>query len=561
MIKACEIEMNLILKASRYFSEHEMLAYSNKYLEGRDRSYSLPKAIATSPEFVANTYHNALFHKAFLLHSTTHIRQRIARDSALTEQYNLYKSCHRRLAKEYEKPIAGRQGVEELEEKANALEKELARSVAGFGEAQRQVTWQEVQARLKPDEAAVEFVHFRYYTPDPTDSVLYAALVLRPGWEQPRWVYLCEERQLQGLLPGDYDQQPQEAVNRLYTHRLYELVWQPLDSLLAGVSKVYYSPSGLLHRINLPAIPASDSIRLMDAYQMEYVGSTRGLVTGKAAGDVAMNSAVIYGGLKYSLDTTEIPLAYAGSGRGAGAFFSSGTSLVPRDSVLRSWYWKDLPQSEVERARLERLFKANGMFTMTLRGYEGTEESFKDIGERYPSPRVLHLATHGYFFPDPKVDKSRLGEVLTGGQSNYRFADNPLLRSGLILAGGNRAWTAGEALPGREDGILSAYEISRMNLASTELVVLSACQTGLGDIKGSEGVFGLQRAFKMAGARYIVMTLWSIPDSPETVDFMDTFYTHLLSGMPVRDAFYRTQKEMRERNPDPFFWAGFVLVE
>jgi CHAT domain-containing protein len=144
----------------------------------------------------------------------------------------------------------------------------------------------------------------------------------------------------------------------------------------------------------------------------------------------------------------------------------------------------------------------------------------------------------------------------------YRQSDNPLIRSGLILAGGNHAWNTGKSVKtGLHDGILTAYEISQTNLSNTELVVLSACETGLGDIEGNEGVYGLQRAFKIAGAKYLIMSLWKIPDL-QTSEFMTQFYKNWLENkMTIPDAFRQTQQEMRRRFLDPFGWAGFVLIE
>ncbi|MBP6810017.1 MAG: CHAT domain-containing protein, partial [Saprospiraceae bacterium] len=157
----------------------------------------------------------------------------------------------------------------------------------------------------------------------------------------------------------------------------------------------------------------------------------------------------------------------------------------------------------------------------------------------------------GFFFPD---------------------SDHPMIRSGLLLAGANHAWKTGKPLkPGMEDGILTAYEISQMNLSNTELVVLSACETGLGDIQGNEGVYGLQRAFKIAGAKYLIMSLWQVPDK-QTSLLMTTFYKKWLPSdaeakavkeqkMTIPEAFRAAQKELRDAGLDPYQWAGFVLVE
>jgi CHAT domain-containing protein len=127
------------------------------------------------------------------------------------------------------------------------------------------------------------------------------------------------------------------------------------------------------------------------------------------------------------------------------------------------------------------------------------------------------------------------------------------------MAGANYVWKGGEQIPGTDDGILSAYEVSNMNLSQTKLVVLSACETGLGDISGGEGVYGLQRAFKMAGVNYIIMSLWQVPDK-ETVEFMQIFYNYCINKNTIRESFAAAQAAMRKKY-SPYYWAAFVLVE
>jgi len=194
------------------------------------------------------------------------------------------------------------------------------------------------------------------------------------------------------------------------------------------------------------------------------------------------------------------------------------------------------------------------------KGYDGTEEAFKNIGaNNASSPRILHIATHGYFFPDPKENNSKT--VFGDDEPVFKLSDHPMLRSGLIMAGGSNTWKGEKTLEGREDGVLTAYEISQMNLSNTELVVLSACETGLGTIQGNEGVYGLQRAFKIAGAKYLIMSLWQVPDK-QTSLLMTTFYKKWLENkMNISDAFHAAQKELRDIGLDPYQWAGFVLVE
>jgi CHAT domain-containing protein len=149
---------------------------------------------------------------------------------------------------------------------------------------------------------------------------------------------------------------------------------------------------------------------------------------------------------------------------------------------------------------------------------------------------------------------------MAGGKV-FQQADNPLFRSGLLFAGANAAWNGKFTEGQEEDGILTAFEVSNLYLPNTKLVVLSACETALGDIKGSEGVYGLQRAFKMAGVKNLVMSLWKVPDEA-TSDFMQLFYKNMFQGKPIDLSFYETQKQMKNKyRNEPYQWAAWILVK
>ncbi len=336
---------------------------------------------------------------------------------------------------------------------------------------------------------------------------------------------------------------------------MYDILWKPLEKELNGIKTIYFSPSGLLHRINLDAIPVSETETLADQYNLIELNSSRQLVIPSQV-KIANNDAVLFGGIQFEQDSilqNNEPI-FASRSRGELSF-----SYV--DSTLRGGGWNYLAGTEREVNAIEKMMQTAGLGVTLKKGYLATEESFKNIGaNNSPSPRILHIATHGYFFPDPKE------KIMSSGLSGqnepvFKISDHPMLRSGLIMAGGNAAWQGKQTLEGREDGILTAYEISQMNLSNTELVVLSACETGLGDIQGNEGVYGLQRAFKIAGAKYLIMSLWQVPDK-QTSLLMTTFYKKWLEDkMMIPDAFHAAQKEMRDNGLDPYNWAGFVLVE
>jgi CHAT domain-containing protein len=221
--------------------------------------------------------------------------------------------------------------------------------------------------------------------------------------------------------------------------------------------------------------------------------------------------------------------------------------------------WTYLPGTFDEVTAIKELAREYNVRTSLFTGTEAREEQLKKIGA-HANPSVLHIATHGFFFPD--ADKSFLNEDMStrSGKLVFKTSDNPLDRSGLLFAGANHAWSGHASPEGTDDGILTAYEAASIYLGQTRLVVLSACETGLGDIKGSEGVFGLQRAFKSTGAEYLMMSLWQVPDK-ETSEFMTFFYTRLLRGFPIPDAFKYAQEQMKQKYYDePYKWAAFVLV-
>jgi CHAT domain-containing protein len=230
-------------------------------------------------------------------------------------------------------------------------------------------------------------------------------------------------------------------------------------------------------------------------------------------------------------------------------------SILPGDlrRTIRGGDWVPLPGTLGEVNSIGQLFLNSKIKPQVFIGTAATEESFKQLSGH--SPAILHLATHGFSLPDAGQSTHQL----TNSDNQFMLAHNPLLRSGIIMAGANRAWGGKIPKDGQEDGIVTSYEISNMDLGNTKLVVLSACETALGDIRGTEGVFGLRRAFKLAGVQDMILSLWQVPDK-ETSELMTLFYTKKLTNMPTYEAFKMAQDEMRMKHP-PYYWAAFVLIE
>jgi len=563
-----DLSKRQIDQSATYSTESQQLAFLRTFDTPLNAFYSFTQTCGDT-DLVRMAYDNALFFSGYLMENSRRLTNAVtATDSMTRATFFHWQDARRRIAQEYAKPIAERNMV--AEDEAEAYEKILTCSFNGFAESRIRPRWDQVRDQLKAGEAAIEFIRYRFSNAQKSDSVMYSALVVRPGQDAPHWVTLLEEKQLDKLLhicgacKADYINQLYVVAQRGATpvdrrpETLYDLIWRPLENELSGVQTVYFTAAGLLHRINLTAIPIGPDSILADRYNLVELSSTRYLtVAEKSRTDVDV--AALFGGVQYTVESSAIAedpgfISYSSC---------DGLDFAEMDAKPRSGSWDYLPHTKKEVNTIGNLLRKHGFCTQTHLAYEASEEAFKRLSTPdKSSPRIVHLATHGFFFPDP--DGMRVSELERWDEDEpvIKFSDHPMIRSGLILAGGNHAWKTSKPISeGKDDGILTAYEISQMNLLNTELVVLSACETGLGDIQGNEGVYGLRRAFKIAGAKYLVMSLWQVPDQ-ETSIFMTTFYRHWMeSKQTILEAFQTTQHEMRVRFVNPYQWAGFVLVE
>ena len=529
-------------------------------------SYGM-KSRSADPAVTSKLYNNELLHKGLLLRSAGQMKDAVlsGRDADMKKKYAEWTGMKQELSRLYTLPVNARyDSTKTLEEKANQLEKELVSKSSALSESSDlfRRDWVSVQKNLKANEAAVEFLK---YIPSPVPgkeddgSARYAAMVVRPGMKQPELVALCPEQKLEILIQNNGGNKG-EFIAGLYSRgagisatkkipvadSLYALIWKPLMSALSGATTVYYSPAGLLHQISFPAIPNEKSELLCDLYDLRCVTSTA-MLAGKKKMTGKPSNLCLFGGISYDADTVKLKKL-------AKQYRSGETDVTASAGVseTRGSAWTYLPGTLNEVKGIGELATAGKVDYRIFVGENASEECFKSpaITEKAD---VIHFATHGFFFPDPEESNQNNKK-----ESFFKTSSDPLFRSGLLLAGGNNAWK-GNSVSGLEDGILTAYEVSNMNLSNTRLVVLSACETGLGDVKGSEGVYGLQRAFKMAGVQYIIMSLWQVPDK-ETSEFMNLFYMNWFQNGDIRSAFSQTQRAMRKKY-SAFFWAGFVLVE
>lgn len=554
LLEAIQAEDRALLEKLDFLSETEILFYQQK----RTQALALTEPYLflqqqKSAAILKAAYNSRLLFTGISLQNMKQLRGQMmaAADSTVAGIWNNYQNNKSLLNKLLSLPAAKRTAsADSVNELAYQQEKQLLRLSASYRAMKEklQLGWQDVRNALHAGEAAIEFVRFDYYTSQQTDSVFYAAMLLRPQDTVPRFIQLFEERQLLAALKGFAYKAAVNTGNNTWYHAavtngkpaaLYQLVWQPLEPFLAKTKTVYFSPDGLLHQLAFAAIPAGNGKLLCDKYQLVQLGSTREIAAAENKPSPATTIA-LFGGINYSTQSSD-------SGQLPAADLYAYAYQQNRGMGIDSFRY--LPNTMKEVTIIKKEMLPWGKTTFLFTGANASEKAFRQLGGN-KSPDIIHFATHGFTLP-----------VAAAGQHNansFQVSDNPLLRCGLVMAGGNKGWkglTAAE----EDDGILTGLEISLVPLPNTALVVLSACETGLGQLQGTEGVFGLQRAFKMAGAAYVMASLWQVPDK-ETAAFMEHFYKDWVSSNNIRQAFFSTQQFFRKKYP-PYYWAAFTLVQ
>ena len=431
----------------------------------------------------------------------------------------------------------------QLTSRINQLESQLATHCRAYGDvtAFMDINYEKVKASLGEKDILLDFTDFV----SKSRGRIYATYIVDRQQKYPLLKELFTESEIDSM----HVREPYQFYSGIKAERLYELLWTPLREHLVEGSTVYYVPTQMLFQIALESIPLEDGTLLGDHYNFVRLSSARELVRYKARLNFSAltdrKDAILYGGLQYSLD-------------GATMAHQASKHDVPRMLVFRGdderlkgqKRFDDLPGTQEEIDSIYTTLKSVKLTVQPYSGKEGTEESFLSMSSK--APRILHMATHGFYYTP---DAAQNVDYLQG------YTDAMSL-SGLVLAGGNAAWL-GQKLPeGVLGGILTAADIARMDLSDTEMVVLSACHSGKGEAT-PEGLYGLQRAFKKAGVKTIIMSLWAESDvvGPE---FMTLFYKNLVgkSRWDKHKAFDAAKDAIRKKYPDsPSYWAGFVMLD
>ncbi len=558
MRRVASLEEKPLANAVKHLSDQELNTFTKNYRDYLSQSLALAAEV---PELAGLCYNKLLLYKGFLLNNVISLRQRAQREEQTESLYRELRGFHRRLAKLYSQYNADPQEIQTLEDAAEQTEKALIRASAQTIELDFQLSWRDVQNQLGPTEASLELSAYQTFsTLGRPVATHYAALLILPGGDQPVFISLGTQAELDKLLQSE-TRADKKLLNELYRwpdrgQELYRLVWEPIAQTLDDypeVKTIYYAGDGLLNRINLNAIPTSVDKVLAQRFNLRAFTSTRKLLQKDRLIDSTNTTALLYGSVDYGKvegvsSSPDAPKSNANSRNRA-----YGKPL--RGYNPDNGYWQTLPWTEVEVGYAQEVLQDAGYQATMKTGTEATEAHIKLQSRQSPSPRVIHLATHGYFFEPPPRQKT---ETLLP----FEQAEESMIRSGLIMADGNFAWLNGRSRnPNQDDGILTALEVSQLELNETELVILSACETGLGDIQTTEGIFGLQRALELAGVQYMIISLWQVPDY-QAQAFISSFYLSWLEeGKTIPEAFNIAQADIRAQYKEPFEWAGFILLE
>jgi CHAT domain-containing protein len=561
-----EIEKEFYYKRIRDFFEK----YNNFAIEHSKKKSTI----------LGKVYDTHLINKGLLFYTNQKIRQEVLanKDENLLQKYKSWIQLKEQLAKVYKLDTEEiiKQGIplDSLEEVTNFIEKDLSLRIAigntKEGKETDAVSWKDIQRKLNADEAAIEMLRLQEFKPDSggyfTEKIYYAALIVTPKTMKNPYLILLENG-------NDLEERRVKFYRnsikfRIKDNQSYKYFWQAIDtaSVLKGIKKIYFSPDGVYNQLNVNTLYDDVNAKyVLDKIEVHTLTNTRDLIEIKKK-NIASNSntnkdnkgAVLLGFPNYQYKRTKNTASLEKNASNSANSTTRTRGL--RGNQFRGGKIEELPGTKEEVLAIQSILKEYNVPDLVVLGDSASESMIKKLQQ----PKYLHIATHGFFNPDINILLSQQSDSV----GINRERDIPLMNSGLLLVGAANAYSDETILEeinalrsGNtfEDGMFTAYEAMNLDLRETELVVLSACETGLGEIRNGEGVYGLQRAFQTAGAKTIVMSLWKVSDEA-TKELMVNLYSELSKNNNKRQAFLNAQLKLREQFADAYFWGAFVMV-
>lgn len=539
-------------------SEREKGRYWNKIKNDFEFYNTLAiKQKDTRPELLEKMYNFRLATKAILLSSSIKVRQTIlnSKDEDLINKFKawlkrkeeltiLLSLSDEQLAENSVKP-------EQLLDEINTLEKELSEKSEAFASSfEAEVyTWEQVQKNLKPNEAAVEVIRYRQYEDGFTNKIAYAMLVVTPKTRKsPKLVLIEEGNDLEGKYLKNYRNRMKHQSRDRDSYKHY---WQPIEAELGQASVVYFSPDGVYNQLNPESffVDANDETEsetyVIDKMNVRLVSNTKDLIQlaqrkdAEKAGKRKKKNSITVG--KRTALLFGDPVFYTSA--------KDERSMHDKDpDGSHHAYVSPLPGTELEIREIQPILTQGGFEVTTYTKNEAIEGKLKEM----QSPTIVHIATHGFFDSDKEDEDDEVSSVLAAQRDPLRKSGVLAANAGEVLAKNNNNYDA-------EDGILTASEAMNMSLEGTELVIMSACETGLGEVKDGEGVYGLQRSLLVAGSQAVIMSLFKVDDEA-TSRLMVRFYNKWTLYKDKRKAFNEAQLELKKEFKKPIFWGAFTMI-
>ncbi|MEL6558808.1 MAG: CHAT domain-containing tetratricopeptide repeat protein [Bacteroidota bacterium] len=445
--------------------------------------------------------------KGLLLSTSGKIRKQILEsgDKELIKNYNDWKSAKNQLAYYYSVPkeeLAKQKiNLDSIAGAANEKERWLSANTDAFGNDEKNTN---VQEKVGAGEAMVDIV--KYFDAS-SASFQYQALVIKSG--SISTVKIGEADLLDKKMVKLYKN---SIIYKRPESRSYTSFWEPIEAKVAGSSKIYLVKDGVYNQVSIGSLYDGKNY-LADRYDLSVITNPSDIHEIRNTGVKAKNM-----------------------------FLIGAPEFDPQK-------FKALPGTLAEVNTIEGIASRNNVKTTKFLNRDANEGNF----DKSTEAEVLHVATHGFFIDNKSAGNKSSGETLLSSSTL-----DALMRSGIVLS--DEGESKNNEISQSDDGLVTAYEISTLDFPATEIVVLSACETGLGEIKTGEGVYGLQRSFLIAGAKSVIMSLWKVDDSA-TKEFMISFYNNWLSSGNKHESFNQAKRQLKSKYPEPYYWGAFVLIE
>lgn len=543
--KGIEATQKLVLEYFPFLSESEKENYYyNLWFRYNLFINFTINLIKEKPQLAALLYDFHLATKDILLNNMIKLRNSIeeSNNKDLQGLYDSWKKLRTemtaimRLSKNELKTCS--HNPDSIQKLINVAEKQLSirTKSAGIEHFNQKICFKDIKEHLLDSEAAVEIIKFdisndtTYATGYCTlsNTTGYCALILTKQSQYPDFVLIDKEDALESKAIKNYENSIRSKIN---DNDSYHYFWSAIANKLKGIRKVYISSDGVYHKLNLGTLITPNNNYLIDELQIVNLNSTSGIINLKKKIDISLKTSILFGNPSFSElpDKSEKLIDYV------------GYNVIKEH--LETLKISDLPGTAKEVELVKEILSQSGFNTYVFLANKASKSEFIKAKKE----GIIHIATHGYFLNDPTKEFSLL---------QMEENKNPMFRSGLFFKGADFS----QRYSGFSDnGILSSYEVTNLDLTHSDLVVLSACETGLGEIKNGEGVYGLRRAFQIAGAKNLILSLWKVNDEATQKLFV-AFYRNLLKSYDADSALREAQLELKREFENPYYWGAFILV-